>query len=275
MLDRNMFNSYKLVIISLYSCYLTVWFRGRYCKEKLDAGHSGVKGLLLRPFYSFVYGMFIATLTLFHPRCYRMCPVCRKPSAFVTPVSILPLDFSDPGILQECQKLSWIAFAISLVLLCFALWLIYKTRVTLSTNQIQKLSQSPLGRLCFPRFRQFGLSSQWLLNAFSLIRMAVVITLDLRHSLEKRSKSRRSNAKQTCVLLCFLFLPAPCVMNLFLWLVGKIVLLVVSRYLIEMRSAVQNFQCFLDIFQSEVWIDDPVEKKKLIEDYKSALRFTE
>ena len=56
--------------------------------------------------------MFIATLTLFHPRCYRMCPVCRKPSAFVTPVSILPLDFSDPGILQECQKLSWIAFAV-------------------------------------------------------------------------------------------------------------------------------------------------------------------
>ena len=218
--------------------------------------------------------MFIATLTLFHPRCYRMCPVCRKPSAFVTPVSILPLDFSDPGILQECQKLSWIAFAISLVLLCFSLWLIYKTRVTLSTNQIQKLSQSLLGRLYFPRFRQFGLSSQWLLNVFSLIRMAVVITLDLRHSLEKRSKSRRSNAKQTCVLLCFLFLPAPCVMNLFLWLVGKIVLLVVTRYLIEMSSAVQNFQCFLDIFQSEVWIDDPVEKKKLIEDYKSALRFT-
>ena len=63
-------------------------------------------------------------------------------------------------------------------------------------------------------------------------------------------------------------------MNLFLWLVGKIVLLVVTRYLIEMSSAVQNFQCFLDIFQSEVWIDDPVEKKKLIEDYKSALRFT-
>ena len=48
----------------------------------------------------------------------------------------------------------------------------------------------------------------------------------------------------------------------------------VTRYLIEMSSAVQNFQCFLDIFQSEVWIDDPVEKKKLIEDYKSALRFT-
>ena len=95
--------------------------QGRYCKEKLDAGHSGAKGLLLRPFYSIVYGMFIATLTLFHPRCYRMCPVCRKPSAFVTPVSILPLDFSDPGILQECQKLSWIAFAISLVLLCFSL----------------------------------------------------------------------------------------------------------------------------------------------------------
>lgn len=105
--------------------------------------------------------------------------------------------------------------------------------------------------------------------------MAVVITLDLRHSLEKRSKSRKSNAKKTCVLLCFFFLPAPYVMNLFLWLVCKIVLLVVTRCLIEMSSAVQNFQCFLDVFQSEVWIDDPVEKKKLIEDYKSALRFTE
>lgn len=106
--------------------------------------------------------------------------------------------------------------------------------------------------------------------------MAVVITLDLRHSLKKCSKSRKSNAKKkTCVLLCFLFLPAPYVMNLFLRLVCKIVLLVVTRCLIEMSSAVQNFQCFLDVFQSEVWIDDPVEKKKLIEDYKSALRFTE
>lgn len=67
------------------------------------------------------FDITLTTLTLFHPRCYRMCPVCRKPSAFVTPVSILPLDFSDPGILQECQKLSRIAFAISLVLLCFSL----------------------------------------------------------------------------------------------------------------------------------------------------------
>ena len=104
--------------------------------------------------------------------------------------------------------------------------------------------------------------------------MAVVITLDLRHSLEKRSKSRKSNAKEN-LRFALLFVLTGSICYESVSLIGLQDCIVVTRCLIEMSSAVQNFQCFLDVFQSEVWIDDPVEKKKLIEDYKSALRFTE
>ena len=105
--------------------------------------------------------------------------------------------------------------------------------------------------------------------------MAVVITLDLRHSLEKRSKSIKLNAKENLrFALLFVLIGSICYESVSL--IGLQDCITCCHTMSNRNElSCAKFQCFLDVFQSEVWIDDPVEKKKLIEDYKSALRFTE
>lgn len=56
--------------------------------------------------------------------------------------------FTIEKILFGCRKQNGIA----LFLLNFVLWLVYKTRVTVSTNQMQNQHQSRLGRPRFPLF---------------------------------------------------------------------------------------------------------------------------
>ena len=76
----------------------------------------------------------------------------------------------------QCPKL----FGVALILPDFALWLVQKTRATLSTNQMQTKTNHDLVARVFPRLRQLGcfciefslalngnfLPSHWLLSLF-------------------------------------------------------------------------------------------------------------